>query len=57
MWSIGMVMHVLMNPELGCPYCTEAEQLGVADIEAVCEKSSGKRHKIRETANGLLVAT
>jgi hypothetical protein len=20
MWSIGMVMHVLMNPELGCPY-------------------------------------
>ena len=19
MWSIGMIMHVMMNPELGCP--------------------------------------
>ncbi len=42
MWSIGMVMHILMNPELGCPYRAEAEQSGVPDTEAVVKNLLAK---------------
>ena len=42
MWSIGMVMHVLMNPELGCPYRAEAEQSRVPDTEAVVKNLLAK---------------
>ena len=42
MWSIGMVMHVLMNPELGSPYRAEAEQSGVPDTEAVVKNLLAK---------------
>ncbi|CAB4001975.1 Tyrosine- kinase SPK-1 [Paramuricea clavata] len=42
MWSIGMVMHVLMNPELGCPYRAEAEQSGVPNTEAVVKNLLAK---------------
>ena len=42
MWSIGMVMHVMMNPELGCPYRAEAEQSGVPDAEAVVKNLLAK---------------
>ena len=42
MWSIGMVMHVMMNPELGCPYRAEAEQSGVPDCEAVVKNLLAK---------------
>lgn len=42
MWSIGMVMHVMMNPELGCPYRVEAEQAGVPDGEAVVKNLLAK---------------
>ena len=28
-WSLGILAHAMMNPNLSCPYSKEAEQLGV----------------------------
>ena len=42
MWSIGIVMHAMINPELGCPYRTEAEQSGMPNAEAVVKNLLAK---------------
>ena len=41
MWSLGLVVHTMTNPELGSPYQAEIEQTGVLDVkEAVKKRSS-----------------
>ena len=33
MWSLGLVAHTMMNPELGSPYRAEMEESGVANTD------------------------
>ncbi len=61
MWSLGLVMHAMMNPELGSPYRVEIEQTGVPDTQAALKNLLTKRrlpqHEIRAVTSNLVVAT
>lgn len=46
-WSLGMVMYTLINPNLGGPYRNEFEQLGVTNSEEAFKKNM-KRQKLPE---------
>lgn len=44
-WSLGLMMFSMINPNLSHPYCTEFEQSGVPFSEKVL-KDSLRRHQL-----------
>lgn len=43
MWSLGLVMHAMINPDLGSPYRAELEQSGVPDTQVALKDLLMKR--------------
>jgi hypothetical protein len=43
MWSLGLVMRIMINPDFGSPYRAELEQSGVPDIHVALEDLLTKR--------------
>ena len=43
MWSLALVVHTLMNPELGTPYRAEMEESGATNAEIAIKDLFGKR--------------
>ena len=43
MWSFGLVMHTMRNPDLGSPYRAELEQSGVPDTHVALKDLLTKR--------------
>ena len=59
MWSLGLVAHTMMNPELGSPYRAEIEESGVASpdlglkdllVKRQLPKHGSKYEKLRVTS-------
>ncbi len=63
MWSLGLVMHAMMNPELGSPYRVEIEPTGVPDTQAALKNLFNETsptstwYEIRAVTSNLVVAT